>query len=262
MPNASAPSRGGDKITINFGLVSIPIHIYNGVDEEATRIVRNQFTPKGNRVSQRTFDSETGEEYTRAELIMKYTPSTGVPVELSDDEITAALGVANGESELVGVYPASEMGKYATSGPAQVRPQTQKVGTKTVRPFDKAFALFVGALHDANSFALVKYVSRGKPKLLAIAPDGRAMFLHWDNEVRAQAPLPVVEVSDKERAMASQLLKTLAKKVAPKMENESVEAVRTYAETKATGATMPVYKEKVATGDDLMAMLEASLAGK
>lgn len=260
MSHAPAPTRG-DKLTINFGLVSIPVQVFNGVDENATKITRHQYTPDGNRTSQKTFDCETDKEVARADIVMKYTCADGTAVDLTDEEIAAAMGVENGESDLVGIYPLSELAKYAQAGPAQVRPQVQKVGTKTTRPFDKAFALFFGALQDAGSFALIKFVTRGKPKLMAVWGEGEAALLHWSNEVREKAPTPVVEISDKERAMASKLLKTLSGKTAPlPMDNEAVEAVRTYAELKAKGE-QPATKEKAEpkTADDLMAMLEASI---
>lgn len=260
MANAKAPSRG-DSITINFGLVSIPVKVMNGIDEDATKITRNRYTPDGNRASMQNVDSETGKVFAVSEMTMKYTTEQGVIIDLSDEEIAAAMGVENGDSELVGIYPLSELRKYDQAGPAQIRPQTMKVGSKTTRPYDKAFALFMGALEDAESFALVRYVTRGKPKIMAVFGDGRAAHLHWSNEVREQAAMPIVEVSEKESAMAKQLLETLMDCTAPlPIDNEAVEAVRTYAELKAKGE-QPAAKaqEKVSTADDLMAMLEASL---
>lgn len=256
---AAAPSRG-DNLTINFGLVAIPVKVMNGIDEDATKISRNMYTPDGNRCSFKFADSETGNEFSKSQMTMRYVTENGVVVDLSDVEIANAMGVSNGDSELIGIYPIEELGKYKQSSPAQVRPQTHKAGSKVTRPYDKAFALFFGALTDMESFALIKFVSRGKPKLLAVLGDGSAAYLHWSNEVREEAKKPLVEVTAQEQAMASQLVKKLfAKKAPAPIDNEGVEAVRAFAELKAQGQTPAAKVEKVSTADDLMALLEASL---
>lgn len=261
MSFAAAPTKGGEHITINFGLVAVPIVVLNGIDEGATAISRNLYTPDGNRVSMRTVDSETGTEYARNQLIKRYTTDDGVVIDLSDEEIAGALAAENGTSELIGVYPLTEVSVYRAAGPVQVRPQTLKQGTKTIRLYDKVYALFFGALADAGSFALVRYVSRGKPKLLVLFGDGTGQWVHWANEVRAEAPKPHLEISDKEREAATMLLETFTYSTADPIPNEAVEAVKAYAELKAKGAG-PVSQEQivpVAAVPDLMALLLESL---
>lgn len=259
MSMASAPTRG-DKLTIQFGLVNVPVTVYNGVDENAAKIKRSRYSPQGNKVEQHNIDPVTGEEIAFSDFVLKYETSEGTLVDLDDDEVALAMGVANGDSKLVGVYPLSETKVFRYDGPLQIMPQTTKVGTKTTHPYDKAFALFIGALSDSATFAVVWYVTRGKPKLVAIFPDGSARSVFWDNEVRADVQHPIVEVTLAERELANKLVASLMTKTAEPIENEAVEKVRLYAEAKAAGGapTMPAPVEVKST-DDIMALLAASV---
>jgi DNA end-binding protein Ku len=266
MAAAKAPSRG-DKLTIGWGMISVPVTLFNAVDETAGSIKRKMFSPDGNPIRFKRVDEVTGEEIPNSTIQMMYDHAGDGEsyVELTDAEINAALGAPNGESELVGFFPTAEAGKYVVSSNYQVRPQTVKVGSKMSRPYDKAFMLLMTAMDETDSFALVKFTTRGKPKFMGLYPDGSAQVFHFSDEVREQAKMPTVEdagIKDAERAVAIQLVQQSRYDEAPlPFENDALAKVAAYAEAKAAGKTPEAAKPVEASSDDLMALLTASLAG-
>jgi DNA end-binding protein Ku len=210
----------------------------------------------------RKVSENTGVEVPFAEIGLVYTTEKGVQVPLTDDEIAVALGHANGACDVIGFFPNVELadGRYLVVSRQQVRPQTVKSGSKTVRPYDKAFTLLTKALEVTNRFALLRYTLHGTTRLGALTADGTLHVLAWEDQVRDTLPMPGVEVNDAEVAMAVTLVETLAADDAPRLENEGVQAVRTYAETKAAGLPQPEQAvASTAVVDDLMAALAASV---
>jgi non-homologous end joining protein Ku len=260
-PKAKAPTRG-DKITISFGLVNIPVVLYNSIDDEGGKITRQMRTAAGNAVAFSTADKVTGEIVERSATHMVYVTPEG-EVELSDEEIAAAMAQENGTSEIIGVYDADAIQDRFTAGYRQVRPQTVKVGTKNTRPYDKVFGLFMAQLAATDSVVVLRYTLRGKPQMGALDGWGWMHVFHWDEEVREELPLGTdgAVYTEAELDMAGQLLQAYVKKELPDFHNDGIAKVREYAEAKAKGvAKAPSTEAPVQTNaDDLMAQLMASV---
>ena len=262
MALAKAPARSTGKLTIQFGLVSVPVDVFNGVEEDANKISRNMRVKKtGAPVKFLNADGETGEIINRDETYYVVVTDDGTEVPLSDEEIDKAMGLTNGECNLVGFFDLQHLHAYETKSLLQVRPQTVKVGKKTTHPNVKPFALLMRGMQSTGTFALLTYVMRGKLHLAGLTSDGTLRDFYWMNELREDRDMPEVEVTEKEAAMALMLIDTMKQETLPVLENEAVKAVREFVDAKAHGEVVEsTAKAEVPTGEvDLEALLAASL---
>jgi DNA end-binding protein Ku len=137
----------------------------------------------------------------------------------------------------------------------------------------KPYALLLRAMEESGKVGIARFVMRSKQYLCAVRPDGDHLALStmiYADEVNDPAEVPElepvhgVEVSDRELAMASQLVESLVTEFEPaKYQDTYREKVMELVERKAAGesglveAPAAVSQEKVV---DLMAALEASVA--
>lgn len=257
---APAPTRSSGSLTIQFGLVSVPVQLFSSVDADASKVTRQMRTEAGNPVKFINADATTGEVINRSDTHYVYVKDDGTEVPLSDEEIAEAMGENNGDCHVVGFYPMDELSKYTTESLAQVRPATTKSGKNTLHPYDKPFALLMAALAVEDAFALIRYTLRGKPRLGALTSDGTLRVLHFADEIREARPMPEVPLSADELAMAQNLIGLLMENEAPLVENDAIQKVRTYVDAKAAGVTVTEPIKVKAETTDLMAALAASVA--
>src|SRR5919106_1792448 len=139
---------------------------------------------------------------------------------------------------------------------------------------DKAYRLLVDAMEESGKVAVARVVLRSKEHLVAIRPRDGALAMEtmlFADEVIPPESLEElaagdgdVQTSDRELAMANQLIDSLASDFEPeKYRDEYRERVLDLIERKAQGETIVIEEpeaepEKV---PDLMAALEASIAG-
>lgn len=256
MTHSPAPSRGSGKLTINFGIVPIPVSVFNGIEEQE---VHRSMRHDGHAVKFVTVDGETGEVIARQATTKVFVMDDGTEVPLTDEEIAAAMGEENGSCEIVGFYPLSQMSKYVVASMLQVRPQTSGSGKNITHPFDRSFVLLMTALATREAFALVRYTLRGKPRLGALTSEGTLRVLYWDDEVREALPLPTAELKADELMMAGMLMDSLMSDEAPVFDNVAVTKVREYVAAKAAGTITTAQAAPTAPAMDLMAALKASL---
>ena len=258
MTHSPAPSRASGSLTIQFGIVSVPVSVFTGIEEK--KVTRKMRTPAGNAVKMLTVDSETGEVVSRQETTHVYVMDDGTEVPLSDEEIASAMGEENGSCQVVGMYPMAELANYSVASVAQIRPATVKVGKKTTSPNNKPFVLLMQAMAAKGAIALVRYTLRGVPRLGAITPDGQMRVLYWDDEVRAARPMPEDTCSGAELALAGQLVDMMMEPKPPVLDNDAVARVEAYVAAKAQGMTPVEVAKAPEPTMDLMAALKASLA--
>lgn len=258
---APAPGRSTGSLVIGFGLVSVPVSVYAGIEPEGAKIKRKWRTGPGNEVGYVTVDKTSGEVVPRSDIYDVAVAADGSEVPLDDAEIASVLGSENGNARVEGFYPTSQLSEYVTENLLQVRPKSVK--TK-VNPFAKPFALLMGAMQETNTFALIEFTLRGKPSLGALDSQGNLRVVRWANEVRESRPMPEAEVSEAEATMAVTLLESMRGEQAPQKPCEAVEKVREYVETKAvamgTGQTITVpEKGNDESMGDLLGALQASI---
>jgi DNA end-binding protein Ku len=137
----------------------------------------------------------------------------------------------------------------------------------------KPYALLAEAMEQSQKVGIARFVMRTKQYLAAIRPkDGRLLLstmvyadeVNDDKEIPELASVDGVDVSDREIAMARQLIESLSTDFAPsKFEDTYRNQVLDLIERKAAGETEIVEAPAPATADkvvDLMAALEASVA--
>lgn len=270
MPGA-LPGRSSGTVPVTIGLVTINLALYSSIEDSAVK--RSQFIAVDDQlhpVGMKTYDKVTGDDVAREDIIKCIESSTGTIVPVSDEELQQFLA-ENGTSEFVGFVDRQTYEQiYTPERKYQVRPAKVKVGGKSAKgesPFAKPFAVILDGMRAKNVVGIVKFVSRGTTRYYSLLPDGSFYSLYFDEEIRSDLPLPVVEVSDAERKMGEKLVEKFTVKNAPVLVDVTNEKVAEFVENKATAmangeeVALPVAQEpEVDTSNDLMSMFEASLS--
>lgn len=254
---APAPGKATSSITLQFGLVSVPVKVYTATEDPKT-VERHQYTPAGNAVGYLTVDKTTGAPIATADIV-KMATVDGVLVDLSDEEIATVTGSLTVDKSAVAVetlVPAAEIGRrYLPVKSYQVRPDPK------VPSAGKAYRLLVALLAERDQAALVRFAVRGNlPRFAAITADGRLQFLHFDGEIREELPVGGADPSERELEMGRVLLDSIPVGT-PDLTDTAAALIGDYLTTKIAGGEYePPATVEAAPVMDLMAALEASVA--
>ena len=249
--------------SISFGLVNIPIKLYTAVSRKSVRF--NQIdTRSGSRIKQKRVSESDGSEVPYEALAKGYELSSGHYVLVTEDELASLDPEASRTIDIEEFVELSEIDPIYYDTTYWIAPDKA-----TIKPY----ALLLKAMEESGKVGIAKFVMRSKQYLCAVRPDGDHLALStmiYADEVNDSAEVPElepvsdVEVSDRELAMAEQLVESLVTKFEPsKYADTYREKVMDLVERKAAGETglveapAAVSEEKVV---DLMAALEASVA--
>ncbi|CAN5578170.1 Ku protein [soil metagenome] len=248
--------------SISFGLVNIPIKLYNAVSRKGVSF--NQIDARsGQRIKMQRVGPD-GEEVPYEQIVKGYQLSSDRfvlidPGELDalDPETSSTIDI----EEFVDLFDIDpiffDSAYYLAPGKAAEKP----------------YALLARAMEKNAKVALARFVMRTKQYLAAVrAKDGMLLLstMVYADEVVPPEELPEldgvddIKVSDKELAMASQLIESLAAEFEPERYRDTYrDKVMELIERKAAGEEVVI--EAVAPADatkvvDLMAALEASVA--
>ena len=246
--------------TISFGLVAIPIKLYNGVSKKSVSF--NQLDDRTmSRIKLRKVSADTGEEVPDEHIVKGYEISKGRYVVVDPDELEPFIPSATRSIDLEEFVDLSEIDPVYFDSPYIVAPD------KTPKPY----ALLARAMEQAGKVALGRFVMRNKQYIAALrAVDGRLMM---STMVFADEVVPVsavdeleglddVQVSDKEVLMAEALVDSLSAAFEPnKYRDNYREQVLDLIERKAAGEEfeLPAATTSAPAVVDLMAALEASV---
>lgn len=247
--------------TISFGLVAIPIKLYNGVSKKSVSF--NQLDDRTmSRIKLRKVSAETGEEVPDEHIVKGYEISKGRYVVVDPDELEPFIPSATRSIDLEEFVDLDEIDPVYFDSAYIVAPD------KTPKPY----ALLARAMEKAGKVALGRFVMRNKQYIAALRPvDGHLMMstMVFADEVNAPsaveelAELDGVTVSDKEVLMAEALVDSLSAAFEPnKYRDEYREQVLDLIERKAAGEEFEVPAAAAASAPavvDLMAALEASV---
>ncbi len=246
--------------TISFGLVAIPIKLYNGVSKKSVSF--NQLDERTmSRIKLRKVSAETGEEVPDDHIVKGYEISKGRFVVVDPDELEPFIPSATRSIDLEEFVDLAEIDPVYFDSPYIVAPD------KTPKPY----ALLARAMEQAGKVALGRFVMRNKQYVAALrAVDGRLMMstmVFADEVVPVTAvdelsDLDEVQVSDKEVLMAEALVESLSATFEPnKYRDEYREQVLDLIERKAAGEEfeLPTIAASAPAVVDLMAALEASV---
>jgi len=247
--------------TISFGLVAIPVKLYNAVRRQ--HVSFNQLDERNMaRIRYRKVNDETGEEVGDDHIVKGYEVSKGRYVIVDPDELEPFMPVATKSVDLEEFVDLADIDPVYFDSAYHLAPDGPP----------KPYVLLARAMEASGKVAIGRFVMRNKQYVAAIrAEDGRLVMstLAYADEVVDPADieelqgLDDVEVNDKEVAMAEALVDSLAAEFEPeKYHDEYREEVMALIQMKADGEEFeaPIAAAEKPKVVDIMAALEASVA--
>src|SRR2546423_11499960 len=245
--------------SISFGLVQVPVRVVGATKSKDVSF--NQLEEgTGARIRYKKVSEQTGEEVTQDRIKRGYEISKGRYVMVEPDELDALRPRASHAIDIEEFVDLDEIDPVYFEQPYYLVPDARGV---------KPYKLLAAAMTELNKVALGRIIVRSKERLVAIRPLDRMLVietLRYADEVLPRdelVPDADVELTDRERAMARQLVESLAaQEFEPeKFHDQYREQVLDLIERKAAGEEIvaePVV-EAPAKVLDLVAALEASL---
>jgi DNA end-binding protein Ku len=246
--------------TISFGLVAIPMKLYNAVNRKSVSF--NQLDERTmSRIRYRKVSDESGEEVPDEHIVKGYEVSKGRYVLVDPDELEPFIPAATRSVELEEFVDLDDIDPLYFDNSYYVAPDGSP----------KPYVLLARAMEEAGKVGIGRFVMRNKQHTAAIrAVDGHLMMstlTYADEVVKKDAideleGLDDVDVSDREVKMAEALVTSLSDEFQPeKYHDDYREQVLDLIAKKAAGEEFEVpepatEKPKIV---DLMAALEASV---
>lgn len=247
------------KGSLSFGLVSIPIQLSPAARTERisfnqlhkvchTRLKQPLFCPTCNRMVERS-EVEKGYEYEKDQYLL-FTEEELERIEPESARIMEILEFCKLD-EIDPLY--FDASYYAAPEPAGA----------------KAYRLLHEAMQRTGYAGIAKVTMHNREYIVIVRPRKNGLTLHtmfYSNEIRAAAETgeDKFEIREQERALANQLIESLAGPFQPEKYHDTYqEALRTLIDAKAKGQDVVAIPPAVqAPPVDLMAALKASLAQK
>jgi DNA end-binding protein Ku len=248
--------------SISFGLVNIPVKLYNAVSRK--NVSFNQIDAKtGSRVKMQRVSAADGHEVPYEDIVKGYELSPDRFVLIEPEELDALDPEATHTVDIEGFVDLSDIDPIYYDSAYYVAP---------VKAAEKPYALLVRAMEEQQKVAIARFVMRTKQYLAALRPkDGKLLIstMVYADEIVPAKEIPEfdgledIKVSEKELAMAKQLVESLSTEFNPDhFRDDYRDKVLSLIERKAAGeetvveAPQPADEGKVV---DLMAALEASV---
>jgi DNA end-binding protein Ku len=245
---------------ISFGLVNVPIKLFTATSQKDVRF--HQLHDKdGARIQQKRVCSKDGEEIPMEHIVKGYEVSRDTYVIITPEELDALDPKASRTVDILDFVDLDEIDPVYFDSTYYMVPEKGAA---------KAYALLLEAMRKSNKVAIARVVLRQKQHLVALRPLKNALsmetMLYADEVVSPETleGLPEdVEVTDRELAMAQQLIDSLADDFKPeRYKDDYRERVLEMIERKAEGQQVVAAEEEEEQAPvvDLMAALEASLS--
>lgn len=248
---------------ISFGLVTIPCRLYPAVSRKGVRFnLLDERT--GSRIRQKRVSAVDGEEVPSDHLVKGYELADGRYVTVTDDELDALDPDSSRTIDIEAFVDLVDIDPIYYDSAYYLSPDPVAA---------KAYALLTEAMERTRKVAVATFVMRTKQYVAAVRPKDGALVLStmvYADEVNAVEGIDgldavaAVEVSDRELAMAEQLIGSLTEEFAPERFTDTYrERLLELIDRKAAGEPALVEAPAAPTADkvvDLMAALEASVA--
>lgn len=248
--------------SISFGLVNIPVKLYNAVSPKTVRF--HQLHDKdGVRIKQKRVCPVDGEEVPNDHIVKGYEISRNRYVVVHPEELEALDARKTHMVDIVDFVPAEQIDPVYFDHPYYLVPD---------RGAQKAYLLLRKAMEQKQRIAIARVVLRTKEYTVAIRPAGDALnmsTLFYQDEIVSATSfegLPSedqTELPARELGMAERLIEMLETDFEPgKYHDEYRERVLELIDRKAQGEEIAVQPEVEPAPKviDLMSALEASLA--
>lgn len=242
---------------IAFGLVNIPVKFYTSASENSFDF--NLLSPRTkNRLKQKLYDPETGEEFIQKDALRGYEFAKNQYVSFSQEEIDAQVSVDKKSINIQDFANLEDISPFQIEKYYFISPD--KGG-------DKSYKLIAKALDKVNKVAIGTWAIRNKERLVMIKPfeDGLVLAQLWySDEVRTfESACANYQLEESEINLAVQLINQLTKKDfdISKYFNKFNKNMHSLVEKKINGdATSAAFVAPVRSDvTDLFAQLKASL---
>jgi len=248
--------------SISFGLVNIPIKLFNAVSRKGVSF--NQIDSRtGSRVKMQRVSAADGTEVPYEAIVKGYELSPDRYVLIEPEELDGLDPEATHTIDIEEFVRLDEIDPIFYDAAYYVAP---------VKGTEKPYALLVKAMEEEGKVAIARFVMRTKQYLAAVRPkDGKLLvstMVYADEVIPAEEVSDLegiedIDVSDRELLMAKQLIDSLTTDFSPdRFRDEYRDKVLALIEQKAAGvetiveAPAAVEETKVV---DLLAALEASV---
>jgi len=248
--------------SISFGLVNIPIKLYNAVSRKNVSFHQIDANT-GARIKMQRVSSKTGEEVPYEQIVKGYELSPERYVLVEPEELDALDPEATHSIDIEEFVDLADIDPIFFDSAYYLAPG---------KGAEKSYALLSKAMEEQGKVALARFVMRTKQYLASVrAKEGMLLLstMVYADEVVPPEQLPElddidrVKVNDKEVAMAAQLIDSLSADFEPERFRDTYrDQVLDLIERKASGEeiTVEAAPEPEATSVvDLMAALEASV---
>jgi DNA end-binding protein Ku len=245
---------------LSWGTVNVPVKLFSAVQDKSVHF--NQLHGKdGARIKQKRINPRSGDEVPYDRIVRGYEVSPDKWIVLSKEEAQAAEGKRAKVIDIEDFVADEQIDPVFYGQPYYVGPQEGG---------EHAYRVVHKALEKSGRVGIGRFVLRSREQLVALRPrDGilALMTMRFDDELvdgdDVEIGEPKKAPGDREVQMAAKLVESLAADFKPeKYEDTHREALLGLIERKAKGETIEAPKpERAEPSDDLMAALEASLAG-
>ena len=248
--------------SISFGLVNIPVKLYNAVSRKNVSFHQID-ADSGARIKMQRVSSKTGEEVPYERIVKGYELSPERYVLVEPEELDALDPEATHTIDIEEFVDLADIDPIFFDSAYYLAPG---------KGAEKSYALLARAMEDQGKVALARFVMRTKQYLAAVrAKEGMLLLstMVYADEVVPPEQLPEldeidrVKVNDREVAMAAQLIDSLSADFEPERFRDTYrEQVLELIERKASGEEIVVEAPQAPEATsvvDLMAALEASV---
>ncbi len=245
---------------ISFGLVSVPVKLYAAVSAKGVHF-HQLHAADGVRIQQKRICPADGEEVAYSDIVKGYEISPDRYVVIEPEELASLQPKRARTIEIEDFVALAEIDPIYFDHPYYLVPDERGV---------KPYRLLLEAMRDTERVALGRLVLRAKEHLVAIraTPDVLTLetMVFADEIVSPDRFAELdgdVETSDREVAIAKQLIESLSGPFEPeRYHDEYREQVLALIDRKASGEEIvlqPQAAEEKMDGADLMSALQASL---
>jgi DNA end-binding protein Ku len=244
---------------IAFGLVQVPIKVYSA-SESKTVHFREVHLKDESRIEHRRICPRDDKEVPYDDIVKGFEVKQGEWVELTDDEIAAAVGSRSKLIDVEHFVPAGDIDPDFFE-------RTYFLGAN--EKGEEAYAVLRAALEKTNRAAIGRWVFHDRERTVAVRVYGKGLALYtlrYAADLVDPADFDLERVSKKpssrEIQMASKLVESLHVRFKPgDYEDEYRDAVLDVVKAKAEGRNIaPPEPEETEDDSDLIASLEASLS--
>lgn len=223
------------KGTISFGLVNIPILLFNAVDPKSTVAFKQINRKTGARIKYQRIDAETGQEVPWEQIGKGFEYEKDIILPVKEDELKRVVGENARTIAIDEFIDKKHIHLLNVERTYYIVPD--KKG-------EQGYVILREALEKTNKVGIAKVIISTKDYLAALATYDNALvlhLLHYDDEIRKLSELPIPDkdikkykVTSKEIDIATKVINAMSGKWKPSQyKDEYKAAVEKWVQAKA-----------------------------